>query len=366
MMKKLTWVLVLLLIMVSSVSAQDEYDPSKIAWTCPKGFEGQTLHVANWSNYIGAKTIRTFEQLCGVKVKYSIYNSNEEILENLRNSQAAYDYDIAIPNDYVIAELVRDRLIQRIDISRIPNMANISQQWRNTPFDPDNEYSVPYLWGTTALAFNINNVPSVPLSWMDFFTYEGPVAWVNDNRTMLSIALSVLGFDPNSDNEEEIAAAREFLAQHADNVYEVADDTGQALLEEGLVDMAVEYNGDIYQLSLDCECGDYGYVIPEEGTVFDLEVMVVPTRALNPELAMVFMDYIHDPYVNAQIMNDTGYATTNQAALDNGFVLPELLNNTVINPSASGIERSWTLQDVGESDLIYTDEWARLRYTIGK
>ncbi len=365
-MKKLGWVLVLVLIVVSGISAQEAYDPSKIVWTCPEGFEGQTLHIANWSTYIGIKTIRTFEALCGVKVKYTLYDSNEQMLALLRNSQPEYDFDIVIPNDYVMAELIRDTLIQRIDISRIPNIANVGEQWLNTPFDPKNEYSVPYLWGTTSLAFNINKVPKVPLSWMDFFTYDGPVAWLNDPRVMLSIALRVLGFDPNSANPEEIAAARAFLTQHADNVYAIADDTGQALLEEGLVDMVVEYSGDIYQLIADCECSDYGYVIPEEGTIFDLGVLVVPRRAPNPELAQVFMDYIHDPYVSAQIMNDTGYPTTNRVVLESGFVYPELLKNPVINPSASAFERSWMIQDIGASDLIYTDAWSRLRRETGK
>lgn len=367
LMHKLRWVITfVLLMMAGGVMSQEDYDPDNIVWECPEEFAGQSLSVANWSGYFGNRTIRTFEELCDVEIQFDIYDSNEELLERLRDSQSVYDYDLVFPSDYVISTLIRERLIQPIDISRIPNTANLAEQWRETPFDPDNEYSVPYLWGTTSLVFNAQMVDQAPQSWMDFFTYEGSVAWLNDTRTMMSIALRVLGFDPNSTTEAEIVAAREFLVSQAANLYEIADDNGQALLEEGVIDMAVEYSGDIYQLVLDCECEDYVYIIPQEGTVFDLGLMVIPTRAENPALALAFIDYIHDPYVNARIMNDTGYATTNQAALDSGFVDPALLDNPVINPDVSAFERSWVLEDAGNSDIIYIDEWSRLRFILGK
>jgi spermidine/putrescine transport system substrate-binding protein len=222
------------------------------------------------------------------------------------------------------------------------------------------------LWGTTAIGYRVDRVEVTPQTWMDFFTHDGPVAWLNDTRTMMSIALRALGFDPNSITTAEIDTAREFLESQASNVYEIANDNGQALLEDGTVDMVIEYNGDIYQLLLDCECEDYAYLIPEEGTIFDLGLLVVPSRAKNPELALAFIDYLHDPYVNAQIMNDSGYATTNQAALESGFITPALLENPIINPDASILERSWTLEDVGDVDFIYIDAWARLRRELGK
>ncbi len=365
-MKKITWILVLLVTLVGMASAQDEYDPDNIVWQCPEEFAGESLSVANWSGYFGFRTLRTFEELCDVEVEFDIYDTNEEMLERLRDSQSVYDYDIVIPTDYIMATLIRERLIQRIDISRIPNYANIGEEWRDTPFDPTNEYSVPYLWGTTSIGYRVDRVEVTPQTWMDFFTHDGPVAWLNDTRTMMSIALRALGFDPNSITTAEIDTAREFLESQASNVYEIANDNGQALLEDGTVDMVIEYNGDIYQLLLDCECEDYAYLIPEEGTIFDLGLLVVPSRAKNPELAIAFIDYLHDPYVNAQIMNDTGYATTNQAALESGFITPALLENPIINPDASILERSWTLEDVGDVDFIYIDAWARLRRELGK
>jgi len=368
-MRKLLLIIVFLLTVVP-FAAQDsaapaEYDPSKIVWVCPPEFAGQALYVANWSFYIGTKTIRTFEDLCDVKVNYDIYDDDSEFIERLRNSQSIYDYDVVVPSDFVMSQLIRDDLIQKIDASLIPNIANIAEQWRNVAFDPKNEYSVPYFWSTTGLAYNAGTVEQVPQSWMDFFNHDGPVAWLGA-RTMMSIALRTLGFNPNSANEEEIAAARAFLEGHADNLYAIANDQGDGMLEEGAVDMAIEYGGDIYQLVLDCECDDYAYIIPQEGTVLDLTVMAVPKRSQNPALALAFMDYIHDPYVNAQIVNDTGYSTTNQAALDSGFIDPVLVKSAIVNPDMSVLERSWVLLDIGDDDLIYVDEWARLRYTIGK
>lgn len=344
-------------------NAQDEYDPSKIAWTCPEGFEGQTLSIYNWATYIGSNTIRTFEELCDVKIVYDVYDSNEAMVARLRQGNPGYD--IAFPNDYIIPLMIRENLLLEVDLTHIPNIANVSDAWRDMAFDPDNLYTVPYVWGTTGIAYNVNRVNTPPRTWMDFFTYEGKIAWINDSRTMLSVALNTLGYDPNSVDPDEIIAARDFLIEHADNVIAVASDDGQALLERGEVDMVIEYGGDIFQLTIDCECEDYAYMLPEDGSVLDIATMVRLADAPNPDLALVFMDYVLDPYVNGQIVNEIAYPTANQAAIDGGFVDDSLLNDPLVFPDLENTQNSWFLDYIADADVFYNNAWDETLILIG-
>jgi spermidine/putrescine transport system substrate-binding protein len=346
--------------------AQDEaVEPTAedIVWTCPEGFEGETLNVYNWTTYIGETTVQDFEQLCGVTVNYDFFDTNEEMVARLRQGNPGFD--IIFANEYIIPIMIREGLVQEIDINNIPNIANVAEQWRGLNFDPDNSYSVPYLWGTTGVAFNTEKIPEIT-SWNDVFEYDGPVAWLADIRTMFPIALQMLGYDPNSVDPNEIAAARDYLLERADNVVSFAEDDGQVMLERGEVDIAIEYSGDVFQLRIDCECDTFSYAIPQEGSIADIANMLVPSGAPHPELAEAFMDYILDPAVNAMIVNFTAYATPNQAAIDSGFIPEEFLTNPAITPDEAAMENLWFLEDIGDAEVYYSDAWDELRILSGR
>jgi spermidine/putrescine transport system substrate-binding protein len=361
-MRKLI-ILILLLLMVTGVTVAQEAteesaeDP-EIEWTCPEGFEGHTLSVYNWATYIGETTVSTFEELCDVTVNYDVYDSNESLIARLRQGNPGYD--IAFPSDYAVAIMARDGLIQQIDVEAIPNFENIAERWLNQSFDPDQEYSVPYLWGTFGVAYDVNAVEDGITSWDDVFEFDGRVAWVDDSRSTIGIGLQLLGYPPNSTDEDEIAEARDFLLENSDNVVAIAGDDGQALLQRGEVDIALEYNGDVFQIIQDCECDDFAYVIPEEGSVVDLGTMVLLEDAPNPELALVFMDYIHDPVVSALIVNDAVYATPNEASVETGVIDEALLNSTAIFPSEDSLDNLFFLQDIGDAEENYNNAWEEI------
>lgn len=359
-MNRLLFVFLFFALLPLSVIAQtDELEP----WVCPDGFAGQTLNVYNWATYIGDTTIADFEALCDVTVNYDVYESNEALIARLRQGNPGYD--IAFPNEYAVSIMIRDGLLETINIENIPNFANIAERWVGFDFDPENEYGVPYLWGTTGVAYNVNAVEEPITSWTQVFEFDGRITWIDDPRTLPSIALLMLGNDPNSLDEDEIAAARDYLLENGNNVVAIADDDGDALLARGEIDLALEYSGDIYQLLVDCECEDYVYVLPDEGSIVDITFMVVPVDAPNPELAEVFMDYILDPVVNAQIVNDTFYATPNQAAIDSGLIADELLNNPALFPSDESLENLYFLADVTEAEQFYNDIWDEILIFIG-
>ncbi|GAB4339337.1 MAG: spermidine/putrescine ABC transporter substrate-binding protein [Phototrophicales bacterium] len=370
-MRKLFLLILVLLIPVFAVSAQDDeqdeqdtMEMPEITWECPEEFEGQTLNVYNWATYIGETTISDFEELCGVDVIYDVYDTNESLIARMRLGNPGYD--IAFPSDYAVSIMVNDGLLQPIDLEKIPNFANVAEQWVGLDFDPDNQYSVPYLWGSQGIGYNVEAVGEEITSWYQVFEYDGPVAWLNDARGMLSVALNLLGYDPNSADPDEIQEAADFLLENSDNVIVLAADDGEALLERGEADIVVEYNGDIFQVMLNCECDDYSYVIPDEGSTVFVDVMVILKDAPNPDLAHVFIDYILDPVVNAQIVNTTGYASPSNVPLEMGLIDPTLAENPAIYVPEEKLENVWFLQDTGDAEVYYSDAWEALTIFIGE
>ena len=196
-------------------------------------------------------------------------------------------------------------------MSKIPNLANVSAEparYRLTT--PAISTAFPTSGGRSASATTPIRSGKEVTSWQDMFNYDGPVAWLDDPRAMIGIALHDPRLRPQyAPIPTQINEARDFLINNGKNVVAIAADDGQAMLERGDVDMTVEYSGDIFQVMADCDCDNIAYVIPEEGTNFWVDNLVIPKGAPNKALAEVFLDYILDPHVGADISNYTAYAT---------------------------------------------------------
>ena len=335
---------------------------SEIAWECPESVKGGQLNILNWSGYIGENTIADFERLCEVTTTFDIFDSNESLMARMRQGNAGYD--VAFPNEFAVSIMAREGLIQPIDVSQIPNFANASEQWVGLSFDPNNEYSVPYLWGTFGILYDREKTGKDIETWDDFFSYEGSVAWVDDTHSLLGTALQQLGYDPNTTTESEVMEARDYLIANSSNVETITSDPGP-LFAGGEFDMITTYSGDAYQIISDCGCDNFVYVVPASGSVGDITNMVLLTGAPNPEVAIAFMDYIMDPVVNAQIVNDVIYATANQAAVDSGLIDPEILNNPAIWPQAEALSSLWFTEDLGDAEFYYSDAWDEVLVGVG-
>lgn len=360
---QLLFVVLVVTALALPVIAQDDEIVVDTEWVCPEEYAGQTLNVYNWASYIGESTITDFEALCDVDVTYDVFDTNESLIARLRTGNPGYD--VAFPNDYAVAIMIREELLQPIDLDNIPNFENVAESFQGLYYDPDNEYSVPYLWGTTGVGYNAENVGELT-SYMDVFTYDGPVAWLNDVRAMMAVALGVLGYNPSSQDPDELQEAKDFLLEHSDNVVAISSDDGQALLERGEVDISFEYNGDIYQLGVDCECETFEYAVPPELALVDITNLVLLTDAPNPALAQVFMDYVLDPAVNGLITSETGYATANLAAIEGEFVDEELLANSSIYPDLETMTNISFYEEVGEAEQLYNDIWDEILILVGE
>lgn len=353
-MRKLMLLVCLVALLSASftVIAQDE-----AGWTCPEGFAGQTLRIFNWSTYVAEDTIPNFEEACDVTVEYFEYGSNEEMLAVVRANSA--QYDITVPTGNTVAIMIEEALVQPLNKDLIPNIENIAETFADPPYDPGNEYSVPYQWGTIAVGYDQTIVGEEITSWEQVWDYDGAVAWLNDPRAMMGLALMLLGHDPNSTNPDEIQEAKDFLLERSDNVDVVADDNGQDLLYQGNVDITIEYNGDIFQIMAECECDDYMYVIPEEGSNVWTDNLVVPFNAPNPDLAMVFIDYVLDPQVGADLSNYIAFGTPNSASME--LIDPELLENPGIYPSEETMGKLFFANKVpSDVEQLYAEAWSEL------
>ncbi len=332
-------------------------------WTCPAGLSGQTLNVDNWTTYIAEDTISNFEELCGVTVVYDTYASDTDMQDALVQGNTA-GYDVVVPTDSTVYDMVAANLLKPLNMDQIPNFANVSAQLKNPPYDPNNQFTVPYQWGTIGIGYNKKKVGKTITSWNDMFSYQGPVAWLDDERAMLGIALKLLGFDPNTKNADEVAKAAAYLKDHASNLKVIAPDDGQDRLAKGEEDMVVEYSGDIFHLIADCKCDDFAYVIPQEGTRVWVDNMAIPVNAPHPDLAAAFIDYILDSQVGADISNFTAYASPNQAAIDNGLIEQSYLSNPSIYPGAEVTKSLFYVVSSPEIAPIFTRNWDALKAAL--
>lgn len=380
MLRKLTFALCLGVLMIGVPAFAQDAAP-KTTWTCPADVvalvqslpeSDRVLNWYNWTTYEADNTRPDFEALCGVKVTEDNFGSNEELIAKLRQGNPGYD--LVVPTGVVIPQMVREGLLEEIDVSKIPNFANVSESLQKPAYDAENKYTVPYQWGTIAIGYNKEAVGKEVTSWEDMWSFQGNVAWLEDPRDMLGIALVLQGKDPNTTNGDEIAAARDYLVDHGSNVKTIAQDDGQEKLLSGEADMVVEYSGDIFQIIANCEanpdqnCKDkFAFVIPKEGAIRWVDNLAIPKDAPHPELAHAFIDYILDAQVGADISNYTAYATPNQKSIDDKLIDPAYLDSTIIYPDAEASKNLFTVVDLGdETARAYNDAWTELRTLLGQ
>ncbi|MDX2162212.1 MAG: spermidine/putrescine ABC transporter substrate-binding protein [bacterium] len=364
MQKKWLAVFVAVLVLAFALPVLGQDAPAAEPWVCPEGFEGQTLSIYNFSTYVAEDTVSNFEAACGVTVIYDVYESNEALLARL--SQGNPGYDVIHPADFMVSVMIGAGLLQEIDYSLIPNFANVGEAFLNPPYDPENVFSVPYQWGTLAIGYNLTNVGEPITSWDQVFSYDGPIALLDEPRLQMAPVLNYLGFDPNTADEAEIEAARDFLIENGDNVAALAADDGQARLEVGEVDITVEYSGDIFQLIADCECEDFAYVIPEEGAQIWTDNMAIPVGAPNAALAHAYIDYILSPIAGSDISNYTAYGTPLSLDVVGDLIDPELLGNPGIYPPEEVLANLFFVNDVPEAQVLYTDAWDIVKVALSR
>jgi spermidine/putrescine transport system substrate-binding protein len=324
-----------------------------------------TLYIYNWTTYFADDTLSNFEERFGVKVVLDTYSSNDELFAKMQAGNPGYD--IIVPTDYTVTQMIAAGLLERIDLNNIPNFtANASAQFRNPSYDPGNQHCVAYQWGTVGIGYNIKRTGGEITGWKDVFQakFAKRVALVNYARDVLVVGLFATGKDPNSTDQADLEAARDFILANKDVIAAFHNEDGQVQLLRGDVDIVLEYVGDIYQVM--AEDPDIRYVIPAEGTSMWVDNLCVPTGAKNKALAEQFINYIYEAQVAADISNFTSYATPNQKAIDDKLIVEEALNDPNIYPTEDVLKRLVFLKDLGDAQIEYDNLFADIKAAVGQ
>lgn len=280
-------------------------------------FGSDTLKVYNAGEYIDPQINEAFEQQYGVKVIYDTFDSNELMYTKLQGGE---NYDILIPSDYMIERLINEDYLQELDHSLIPNMSSLAAGLNDLEYDPDHTYSVPYFWGTVGIVYNKNNVDIEDLEKEGYNIlkdqkYRGHIYLYDSERDSFMVALKALGYSMNTDKEEELEAAYEWLLEVVSTMEPeiVTDEVIDAMIN-GNKDMAVVYSGDAAYILAQNEA--MSYYLPKEGTNLWSDSMVIPQNARSPKLAHAYINYILE-YENS--MNNSqfvGYTSSNGEVLE--------------------------------------------------
>jgi spermidine/putrescine-binding protein len=275
-----------------------------------------TLKFYNWGEYVGDDVISDFEKEYGVDVISEYFDSNEAMYTKL---QAGDVYDVLVPSDYMIERLINEDMLQPIDKSVVTNLDKLADGVKNLDYDPDNTYSVPYFWGTVGLVYNKNNVSLDDLETEGYNIlkdqkYKGEIYIYDSERDAFMVALKALGYSMNTEDDNEIQEAYEWLKE-VNSTMEPSYVTDEVIdaMANGNKDIAVVYSGDAaYILS---ENEDMGYFTPNEGTNLWSDAMVIPKNAENPKLANEFINYILTHDASYDNSSTVGYASSNAEVL---------------------------------------------------
>ncbi len=274
------------------------------------------VNVCSWGEYIDEDLITRFEEETGIIVNYQTAESNEALYSLLKSG--AGDYDVVVPSDYMISQLIEEDMLAELDYSQVPNYALISDRFKGLTYDPQERYTVPYAWGTVGIIYNETMVEEPITSWSALFDdqYAGNVLMFRNSRDAMATALSYLGYSLNTTGEAELREAFQLLKDAKNRgVYQsfVMDEIFQKL-EGGNAAIGAYYAGD-YLTMLDNN-EDLRFVIPEEGSNWFMDAMCVLKNAAHYDEAMAWINFIASTEANLANMDYLWYASPNQEALE--------------------------------------------------
>ncbi|MFH1674604.1 MAG: spermidine/putrescine ABC transporter substrate-binding protein [Pseudomonadota bacterium] len=329
----------------------------------------KVLNVYNWEDYFGPTTLSDFEKKFGVKVNLEIFKDEEEMVSSLQSHPEKYD--IIITSGDEIRALVKMRLLAEIDLKNIPNLKNIEQRFRDPHYDPGHRHSVPYLWGTTGIVVNRTFIKDKEDGWSILWNskYKGKIAMLNNPEEVIGATLKYLGYSVNTNDPSKLDEARQKLFDQSPLLAGYLDCiTLRAKLISNELWAAQIYSGE-GMFAVD-KNEALEYIIPKEGTSMWVDCMAIPRDAEHKYTAEVFINYVLNPEVSAEIANYLWYANCNQAARAN--TQEEILKSPSLYPSKEILKKCEFFQPVGTAEeekrarQIFNRIWSELRLKKGQ
>ena len=304
---------------------------------------GVTINVYNWGQYISDGTDdyldvnAAFTEATGIEVNYMTFDTNESLYTKLKTGGSSYD--IIVPSDYMAGRLIDEGLVQKPDFSNIPNYQFINESYKNTAYDPDNAYSVPYTWGTVGVIYNKKYVDEADIGSWDLLwneKYAGKILMFDNNRDAFAIAESRLGYSLNTTDSVALTACAELLKQQKPVVQQYVMDQifDKMTREEAWI--APYYAGDYLTMLEDNP--DLGFYFPEEGFNLFIDCLMIPSSAEHKAEAEAYINFLLSPEVCGENLDYLGYSAPEDAAKE--YMDPEVSSSEIAYPSAETLARS--------------------------
>ena len=341
-MKKRMVILFLLLILLCGCNKKDE----------------KNLNVLNWSSYIPDEVIRNFEKETGIKVNYSTYSSNEELLAKVSSAKKG-TYDLIFPSDYMIEIMKNRELLERIDKTKLSNYRNLNEKYLGLPFDENNDYSLPFLYATVVIAVNKEYIKEEIKSYNDLLNskYKNDIVLIDDQRMIIGMSLLANGYDMNSINKKELKTAQNWLEKLKPNIKAYDSDSPKNFLITGEA-----YIGCIWDAEAKLakqENSNIEIIKPKEGIGISLDNYAIPKGAKHISEAYKFINYILDKDVTHKILEGYPYNSVN-IATDLEYQNDEMYNSKYI-----GIDydsgKQFFVENIGGSIKDYDKIWAEIK-----
>jgi len=314
---------------------------------------GNTITVYNWGEYIDPDLIKKFEKETGIKVIYETFDSNEAMMVKIR--QGGTTYDVVMPSEYAIQKMKEEGLLHKLDHSKLPNLKNIDNRFLDLSFDPGNEYSIPYFWGTVGIVFNPKLLGDRTFdSWDDLWASDlkNQILLVDGAREVIGFGLNSLHYSLNDKNKVHLQEAKEKLVKLQSNIKAIVGDEIKMLLVNEEAPLGVIWSGDAADIMGENENLDY--VVPKEGSNLWFDNMVIPKTSKNIEGAHKFINFMLDAEVAAQNADYVGYSTPNKAAMS---ILPEeTVSDERFYPSPELTDRLEVYENLGQDMLSYYND----------
>jgi spermidine/putrescine transport system substrate-binding protein len=336
------------------------------ATAAPAGDVEKQLYMYNWSDYVSPDNMEAFKQQFGVeKFQYDTFANNEELLAKLQ--AGASGYDIAAPTAEYVPAMIDGGYIQKLDWSRIPNQQYINAAFKGQGWDPNDEWQLPKDFGTTGILYRSKIVKEPVTSWQEFLDlakgkYSGKVVLVDSMGDVFVMPLKMLGKSLNSTEKEDLDAAREILLDLAPHVLALDSDTYQDKLSSEEAVLCLGWTGPIVELRANPATEDIAYVVPSEGSLYWLDTWVLVADAPNPNAAYAFLNFIHEPQIQAEETNFTGYGTPNDEAKK--YIDPAVLADPAIFPPEDVMKNLEGAVDTSGSQQRI-DIWQEFKSKIG-
>lgn len=315
------------------------------------------LNVFNWSEYLPQSVIDKFEENYNVKVNYSTFSSNEEMLAKLMAGGS--NYDLVVASDYMVDILSKQNLIKPINLNNIPNFKNLDKNLTNLEFDKGNKYSVPYMWGDACIVYDTRKVKKEIKSFSDLWDkeFKNSIVVLDDQRAIIGMALQKNGYSINDTDKNHLEKAKNDLISLQPNIKAYDSDSPKTLLINGEASIGYVWGAEAYLAKL--ENPYLKAVIPSEGLFLQQDNFVIPDGAREEQAAEQFINFILRPEISAEISESFPYANPNAEA--HKLMDKKVLEDIAVYPPADAVKKGEHLKDIGSNTKIFDKIWSQIK-----